>query len=142
MQIGLKGSPAHVLTNNNMTKDDKKACMKELCKESFKDTVKLTTLTAGAAGVGAVATKSNKFVGALKGIRHSVGEALSKVNINGTNLKEAVKNSSTYTKFNSLPTPAKAAIAVGAAALAIIAPLATIGSASKSGYIEGQHESK
>ncbi len=142
MQIGMKGSPAHVLTNKNMTKAAKKDCMKELYKESAKDTLKLTTLAAGAAGIGAVATKSNKFVGALKGIRHSVGEALSKVNIDGTNLKEAVKNSSVYTKFNSLPTPAKAAIAVGAAALAIVAPLATIGQASKAGYIEGQHESK
>lgn len=142
MQIGMKGSPAHILTNNNMTKAEKKECYKELNKESLKDTLKLTTLTAGVAGVGAVASKSDKFVGALKGIRHSVGEALSKVNINGTNLKEAVKNSNAYTKFNSLPKPVKAAAAVAAAALAIIAPLATIGGAAKSGYIEGKHESK
>ncbi len=142
MQIGMKGSPAHILTNNNMSKAEKKECYKELNKEGLKDTVKLTTLTAGAAGVGAIASKSNKVVNGLKAIRHSVGEALSKVDINGTNLKEAVKNSSLYTKFNSLPTPAKAAIAVGTAALAIIAPLATIGQASKAGYIEGKHEGK
>jgi len=142
MTIGLIGSPAHITTNKNMTGKEKLACHGEILKEGLKDTLKLTAGVAGAAGIGAAASKSGKFVNALKGVRHSIGDKLSKVTINGENLKDTVLKSDIYGKFNSLPVLAKAAIAVGAAALAIAAPLVTIAETSKAGYIEAKHECK
>ncbi len=142
MEIGMIGSPAHITTNKHMTAKEKIACHGEILKEGLKDTLKLAAGVTGAAGIGAAASKSTKFVNLLKNVRHSVGDALSKVTVNGENLKETVLKSDIYGKFNSLPVPAKAAIAVGAAALAIAAPLFTIASSSKASYIEGKNEAK
>ena len=142
MGIGITGSVAHVATNKNLSKKDKAACYTEQYKEGLKDTAKFTAVAGAAAGVGAIASKSGKFVNALKSVRHTVGEALSKVDVSGTNLKDAVKNSKVYTKFSSLPTPAKAAIAVGSAVVALGAPIFGLSQSAKAGYIEGKHEEK
>ena len=142
MEIGINGSLAHVLTNDNMSTANKSKCLKEISKENLKDTLKITTVAAGAAGIGALASKSNRFVDVLKNVRTQVGNALSRVSIDDKNLKELIKNSNLYKNFNALPKPAKAAIATGSAILALILPTAAISSASKSGYIEGKHENK
>lgn len=142
MEIGVKGTPIHILTNEHMTRTERNACYKEVGKQQLKDTLKLTAGVAGAAGIGAVASKSSKVVNVLKGVRHYIGDALSKVTVNGENLKETVLKSDIYGKFNSLPVPAKAAIAVGTAALTIAGPLYKIGLLTDQGYIEGKHEGK
>ncbi len=141
MKIGMTGSPAHVLTNKKV--EDKKACLKEIYKQAGKDVLTLYGVTAGVAGTAALAaSKSNKFAGALHTAKNAAGELLSKVSINGENLKEIVKNTSSYKTFNSLPTPAKAAIAFGTAVLAAAPQIFACLSAAKSGYIEGKHEVK
>ena len=53
MEIGINGSLAHVLTNDNMSTANKSKCLKEISKENLKDTLKITTVAAGAAGIGA-----------------------------------------------------------------------------------------
>lgn len=156
----MTGSVAHVMTNDKI--QDKGACLKELAKEPVKDTVTITTAGAVAAGVSAggvallnkLSSSGNKILsekstallnGAkniYKSVKSNVGNTLSKVSINGTSLKETVANSQVYKKFNALPTPAKAAIAAGAVALSVIAPLVSINNTSKAGYIEGKHEVK
>ncbi len=162
MQVGMKGSIAHVLTNDKI--EDKGACFKELFKETAKDTLTIGGITAGAAGAAAIVTGcSNKASNAFKNIITGVGNALDKIKIDSVSkyrgnkfesikevienstsasLKEIVKDSSIYKKIHSLPTPAKAAIAAGAAALALVGSIMSISLASKAGYIEGKHEVK
>ena len=141
MQVGMKGSIAHVLTNDKI--EDKGACFKEMAKEGIKDTLVLSGVTAGTAGAAALATGcSNKAAGAFNQLKTKAGEILSKISVNGENLKDIVKNSSIYKKINTLPTPAKAAIAAGAAAIALVGSIMTISAQSKAGYIEGKHEVK
>lgn len=158
MKIGMTGSVAHVMTNDKI--QDKGACLKELIKEPIKDMVTIATTgaVAGGAAAGSVvalnklsssknevlAGKSTALLNSAKNlyknVKTSIGNTLGNVSIDGQNLKDAVKNSKIYTKFNGLPAPAKAAIALGTAALAVVAPLVTINNASKAGYIEGKHE--
>lgn len=142
MQVGMKGSGIHIFTNKNMEKGDKKACCKEICKESAKDILKLTAGVAGAAGAGAAATKSNRVVNALKNFKHSVGDVLTKADIGDTNLKEVIKGSEIYKKLNKLPLPAKAALAAGAAALAVGKVVIKAARIPRAAYIEGKHENQ
>ena len=139
--VGCKGSIAHVLTNDKI--ENKAACFNELNKECAKDTLKLTTATGVAAGAGAIATiASPKAKSFLQSAKTAIGNFLSNVSISGKSLKDIVKNTKVFTKFNSLPAPAKAAVAIGGAVLAAGCALLGISSASKAGYIEAQHESK
>ena len=141
MKIGMVASPAHVMSNKNIT--DKKACLRDITKQNVKDTLVLAGTVAGA-GTAAVITTgvSNKAAGFVKNAISNAGKALSKVNIDGKNLKEMVKNSKLYTKFSSLPTPAKAGIMVATAASALIHPLWLVNSVSKGAKIEGNYEVK
>ena len=141
MQVGMKGSIAHVLTNDKI--EDKGACFKEMAKESIKDTLVLGSVTAGTAGAAAIATGcSNKAAGAFNQLKTKAGEILNKISINDKNLKDIVKNSKIYNKISALPTPAKAAIAAGAVAITLVGSLMTVSAQSKAGYIEGKHEVK
>ena len=139
MQVGMKGSIAHVLTNDKI--EDKGACFKEMAKESIKDTLVLGSVTAGTAGAAAIATGcSNKAAGAFNQLKTKAGEILNKISINDKNLKDIVKNSKIYNKISA--SPAKAAIAAGAAAITLVGSLMTVSAQSKAGYIEGKHEVK
>lgn len=139
--VGCKGSIAHVLTNDKI--EDKLACFKEMNKEGAKDTLKLTAATGVAAGAGALATvASPKAKSFLQNAKTFVGDLLSEFSISGKSVKDIVKNTKVFGKFNSLPAPAKAAIAVGGAVLATGLTLVGCVSAAKAGYIEAQHESK
>lgn len=140
---GLPGSIAHILTNDKLDKQAKSKVVKEQTKEGLKDTLKVTGLAAGCAGAAALATaKSSKVSGLLSSAKSAVGGALEKVSVNGNNLKDMVKGTKVFEKFSALPKPAKAAIAVGAAALAGLGAVYTSLAPSKSGYIEGKNEAK
>lgn len=139
--MGLPGSAAHILTNDKLDKQAKAQVLKECTKESFKDIAKLTGAAGAAAGATAIATGcSNKAAGYAKQALASAEKLLSKVSINKKNLKTTIKNSSLYKNINKLPLTAKAAIAAGAAVLALAAPFASLASQSKAGYIEGKYE--
>lgn len=160
MEIGMKGSYAHVLGNDKI--QDKKACTKELTKEALKDTFSLTAASVaaggvaagGVAGLGKLASLKNekiskfasgaltKINGFASSLKEKAGNTLSKVSVDGTSVKEILKNTKVYQKFSALPAPLKAAAAVGTAALAVLTPIFFVSSASKAGYIEGSHESK
>ncbi|MBE7705143.1 MAG: hypothetical protein E7Z90_04940 [Cyanobacteria bacterium SIG29] len=136
---GAPASIAHVLTNDKL--DSKAATIGEMTKEGVKDLLVLGGGAATVGGAAAIATGCSNKVGQAfaKGIS-KVGDALSKIAVNGKNLKDLVKSSSIYTKFSALPAPAKAAILAGAGVLALVGPLVTMVSAQKAGYIEGKHE--
>jgi hypothetical protein len=139
--VGCQGSVAHIITNDKI--EDKFECFKEINKEGAKDALKLTTVSGLAAGAGALATvASPKAKSALKSAKTAIGNALSNVSISGKSVKDIIKNTNVFTKFNSLPAPAKAAIAIGGAVLAAGFALFEIMSAAKAGYIEAKHEVK
>lgn len=139
--VGCKGSVAHVITNDKI--QNKIACLGEQQKEGIKDSFKIVAATGAAAGVGALATVASPTVkGAVPKVISKVGKALSNVSVSGKTLKELVSSTKAFTKFNGLPTPAKAAILAGGAVLAAATTLGTIASTSKAGYIEAKHETK
>lgn len=139
--VGCTSSVAHIITNDKI--EDKFECFKEINKEGAKDALKLTAATGVAAGAGALATvASPKAKSVLQSAKTAIGNALSNVSISGKSVKDIVKNTKVFGKFNSLPAPAKAAIAVGGAVLATGLTLLGYVSAAKAGYIEAQHESK
>ncbi len=138
---GAPASLAHILTNDKLDKQAKKDVVKEQLVESGKDTLKLGATAAGIGGAAALAcAKSSKAAAFFASTKTKIGNVLSKVSISGKNLKDLVKSTKVFDKFNSLPAPAKVAIAVGAGVVALVAPLATLVSSQKSGYIEGKHE--
>ncbi len=138
---GAPASAAHILTNDKLDKQGKSDVVKEQLSEGLKDTVNVSKVVIGSAAAASLAAgNSKKVAGLLHKAKTNVGNILSKVTVDNKNLKEIVKNSNIYKKLNNLPTPAKAAIAVGAAALALVAPITSIVSARKAGYIEGKHE--
>lgn len=140
---GAPGSIAHIMTNDKLDKHSRATVLKEQAKEGLKDTLKVTGLSAGAAGVAALATaKSPKVSGLLSSAKSSVAGALESISVNGQNLKDMVKNTKVFEKFSALPKPAKAAIAVGATALAGLGTIYTLVSSSKAGYIEGKNEAQ
>ena len=139
--VGAPGSLAHITSNDNLSTKAKLSVLAEQGKEGLKDTFSLAGATATVAAAGSLAVaNSNKCADAFKTLISKAGDALSKVEINGNNLKEAVKNTDLYNKVKSLPLGAKAAIAAGTVALAVLAPLYTAVAQSKAGYIEGKYE--
>jgi hypothetical protein len=138
---GAPGSSMHILTNDKLDKKAKAAVIKEQFVASGKDTINVGKVVVGsAAAASLLAGNSTKVAGLLNSAKTKVGTLLSRVTVDNKNLKDVVANSTIYKKLNALPTPAKAAIAVGTAVLALVAPLATLVGSKKAGYIEGKHE--
>lgn len=138
---GVPGSYAHITTNNKL--DNKRTVQNEITKECVKDTLTVGGITVGTAAVGSLAVaNSNKCADVFKKLTEKASEFLGNSTINGTNVKDAIKNTKVFEKLNSLPMAAKAGIAAGAVALAVVAPLAQIVTSAKAGYIEGKHEVK
>lgn len=136
---GCPASTAHVLTNNKL--DSKVATAAEMFKEGIKDTATLGGITLGTAGAASlVVGNSNKAANAFKNLIKTAGEKLSQITVKGKDLKNIIKDTKIYSKLNALPLPAKAAIAAGCAAFALLAPTFALTSATKQGYIEGKHE--
>jgi len=128
---GAPGSTIHVLTNDKLDKQAKKETMKEINSASNKITLKSLKLCAEAAGAAAVAAScSPKFAKQVT--------KLTKLPV----VKNVVKFATENTKSGKLPTPAKAAIAVGTLAVAAVAPFVMAINGGKAGYIEGKHENK
>lgn len=139
--IGCKGSIAHIATNDKMDAQDKAKTYTQIAGQQLKDTVTIAGVTSVAGGTAAIAAQSsNKFVENLKSIKNNIADSLSQVSIGGKNLKETISNSDLYKKIKSLPTPAKAAIMVGAATFGVLAPLFSLKAAGDAGYIEGKNE--
>ena len=138
---GCIGSIAHVISNDKI--ENKLACFGEMNKEGVKDSFKLVAATGAAAGAGAIATAASPTVkGAVKNLISKTGKALSNVSVSGKTVKDLIKSTKVFSKFNALPTPAKAAILAGGAVFATgLALLNNIASA-KAGYIEAKHETK
>ena len=138
---GCIGSIAHVATNDKI--ENKLDCFKEMNKEALKDNFKLVAATGAAAGAGAIATVASPTVkGAVKNLISKTGKALSNVSVSGKTVKDLIKSTKVFSKFNALPTPAKAAVLAGGAVFATgLALLNNIASA-KAGYIEAKHEAK
>lgn len=138
---GVPGSVAHIVTNEKLDNKAKAEVLKEQFVESTKDTLKLGGAVAGTATAASLITgNSEKAANVFNKIKSKIGDTLAKCSINGKNLKDIVKNTKVFQKFNSLPTPAKAGITAGAALLALAAPVVSMVSAQKAGYIEGKHE--
>ena len=111
--------------------------------ESGKDTLKIGATAAGVGGAAALAyAKSPKAAQVMNNAKSKIAEGLSQVSFGGKNLKDMIKGTKIFEKISKLPTPAKVAIAVGAGVIALVAPLATLVSSQKAGYIEGKHEAK
>ena len=156
---GVAGSPMHILTNDKLDKKAKAAVVKEQLVESGKDTLALGTIVGTSAGAAAIAAGcSSKVQAGLSSLKHAVKKFTDNIVVKygngvidtmhaGTNesidktLTQVIKNNKLFKKFNNLTTPAKAAIAAGALAMAVALPTISTISAAKSGYIEGKHES-
>lgn len=139
--IGAPASLAHVLTNDKL--DNKAKVLAEQTKEGIKDTLTLGGIALGTGAAASLATGcSNKVATAFKGLKGKLSGILGNMNYGGKSVKDMIKNTNVFKKFNSLPAPAKVGLAVGAAALALAAPIVSMVSAQKAGYIEGQHEVK
>lgn len=140
---GAPASLAHILTNENLTTKGKAKVIIDQAKEFGKDVLTIGGITAGAGVTSAVvASKSTKYANFLQSAKSGVSEFLGKCSFDGQNLKEAIKGTEIFNKYNALPKPAKVAIATAAAALAVIAPLAQGVYCQKAGYIEGKNETK
>lgn len=156
---GVAGSPMHIATNDKLDKKAKAAVVKEQLVESGKDTLALGTIVGTSAGAAAIAAGcSSKVQAGLSSLKQAVKKFTDNIVVKygngvidtmhaGTNesidktLTQVIKNNKLFKKFNNLTTPAKAAIAAGAAALALVAPIVSLVSSQKAGYIEGKHES-
>lgn len=142
MKVGLNGSIAHVLTNEKI--ENKAGCIKDITVQSGKDILTLAGTTAAVGAVAAGATKFGgpKVTGLISKAKNHVSGLLDKVSVSGKSLKEVISNTNIYKKFAKLPAPAKAAIAAGTVALALIHPIWSLATAAKAGAIEAQHETK
>lgn len=139
--IGIYGTTPHVLTNRNIDTRNKVHCFAEQTKESVKDAKTIVKTATAAAGATAIITGcSINAQNFLHGLKHGTGKLLSSFHVDETNLKEIIKNTNTYEKLNALPTPAKAAIAVGVATLSIVSPLIGLSNFAKNAAIEAKHE--
>ena len=140
---GAPASMAHVLTNDKLDKQAKKQVIGEQLKEGLKDTAKLAGITAGVAGTAALVTGCSNKAGAFANrVISGIGNWCSNVKTYDVTLGETIKDTKLYQKVRTLSTPAKAAIGVAAAFLALATPIAALVSAQKAGYIEGKHEAK
>ena len=138
---GAPASIPHIITNDKLTNKAKAEVIKEQIVEGGKDLLKLGGAVAGTATVALIVTGNyEKAANVFNKIKSSVGNALAQCSINGNNLKDIIKNTQVFQKFNSLPTPTKAGITAGAVLLALATPIVSMVSAQKAGYIEGKHE--
>ncbi len=140
---GAPASLAHILTNDKLTTKGKGKVLIEQAKELGKDVLTISGITAGAGVASAVvASKSTNYANFLQGIKSDVSSFLGKCNFDGKNIKDMIKGTEIFNKYNALPKTAKIAIATATAALAVIAPLAQGVYCQKAGYIEGKNETK
>ena len=140
---GAPASLAHILTNDKLDKHAKAEVIKEQMADSINYTGKALGVATVAAGATAIATGcSNKIAGYAQKASAKAGELLSNVAVKGKDLKSIIKETGVYQKFSALPTPAKAALAVGAAVLTAGLTVAQTLFSQKAGYIEGKHEAK
>ncbi len=138
---GVPGSIAHIVTNDKLDNKAKAEVFKEQFVEGTKDTLKLGGAVAGTATAASLITgNSKKAADVFNKIKSKTGEVLAKCSINGKNLKDLIKGTKVFQHLNSLPTPAKAGIAAGAALLTLATPIVSVLNAQKAGYIEGKHE--
>ncbi len=134
--IGVPGSLAHVVTNKNMSAENKGKCLRE----QYALGSKLCGATAASTAI-AVATltkDSSGFEDCLKAVR----DKLQGVSIGNKNLLASIENSKIGKAFLNLPTKGKAAVIVGTGALAVFGTLAAHIANMKSAYIEGKYEQK
>ena len=160
MQIGMYGSPMHVMTNDKV--QDKKGCLKAIGKDALKDTAKIGGITLGTAAAASLVTGNSKkvsgllsvmkqkFAGVLdnfsvkqfvKPAKDSVADTVSDSQTY-VSLKEVLKDSKFIKKLNSLPTPAKAGLLAGGLAFMIASPIILIANAAKGGATEAKFEER
>ena len=160
MQIGMDGSPMHVMTNDKV--QDKKGCLKAIGKDALKDTAKIGGITLGTAAAASLVTGNSKkvsgllssmkqnFAGVLdnfsvkqfvKSAEDSVADTVSESQTY-VSLKEVLKDSKFIKKLNSLPTPAKAGLLAGGLAVMIASPIILIANAAKGGATEAKFEER
>ena len=164
MQIGMYGSPMHVMTNDKV--QDKKGCLKAIGKDALKDTAKIGGITLGTAAAASLVTGNSKKVsGRLSVMKQNFATFLDQfaikryvilpgrefaADINDTtlgqttyvSLKEVLKDSKFVKKLNSLPTPAKAGLLAGGLAFMIASPIILIANAAKGGATEAKFEER
>ena len=164
MQIGMYGSPMHVMTNDKV--QDKKGCLKAIGKDALKDTAKIGGITLGTAAAASLVTGNSKKVsGRLSFMKQKFATFLDQfaikryvilpgrefaADINDTtlgqttyvSLKEVLKDSKFVKKLNSLPTPAKAGLLAGGLAFMIASPIILIANAAKGGATEAKFEER
>lgn len=138
--IGSKGSITHILSNDKLDKEAKKDTFKQIKKEAFKDTGKLFGMTAGVAGIAAIATKSGKVTNKLKSFKKNAGTLLNYFSYRGKSMKDIIANTKEYKKFNTLPKPLKAGIGAAVATLAVLTPIFLSKSRTDAAYIEAKNE--
>lgn len=137
----LPGSIGHILTNDKLDKQAKADVIKEQTAEFNKGTLKLGMTAVGVGAAAALASaKSPKVATFFSNAKSTIAKGLSNISVNGNNLKDMIKGTNAFAKFNKLSSPAKVAIAVSAGVIALVAPLATLVGSQKVGYIEGKHE--
>ena len=148
--VGVPGSIAHTLSNEQLTKQGKAKTIAEQTKEQAKDVLNLCGSVVAVGASTALATGcSNKVQAALHSVKKGVANLFDNIILKGygelgqnVSLKDAVKELPTFKKFNSLPTAAKAGIIAGIATLSIVAPIYGRIIAGKAGCIEGKNEAK
>ena len=160
MQIGMYGSPMHVITNDKV--QDKKGCLKAIGKDALKDTAKIGGITLGTAAAASLVTGNSKKVsGLLSSMKQNFAGVLDNFSVKQfvklaedsvadtvsesqtyVSLKEVLKDSKFIKKLNSLPTPAKAGLLAGGLAFMIASPIILIANAAKGGATEAKFEER
>lgn len=164
MQIGMYGSPMHVMTNDKV--QDKKGCLKAIGKDALKDTAKIGGITLGTAAAASLVTGNSKKVSGLLSVMklkfatfldtfaikryvelpgREFAAAINDTTLGQTtyvSLKEVLKDSEFVKKLNSLPTPAKAGLLAGGLAFMIASPIILIANAAKGGATEAKFEER
>lgn len=160
MQIGMYGSPMHVMTNDKV--QDKKGCLKAIGKDALKDTAKIGGITLGTAAAASLVTGNSKKVsGLLSSMKQNFAGVLDNFSVKQfvklaedsvadtvsdsqtyVSLKEVLKDSKFIKKLNSLPTPAKAGLLAGGLAFMIASPIILIANAAKGGATEAKFEER
>lgn len=160
MQIGMYGSPMHVMTNEKV--QDKKGCLKAIGKDALKDTAKIGGITLGTAAAASLVTGNSKKVsGLLSSMKQNFAGVLDNFSVKQfvklaedsvadtvsesqtyVSLKEVLKDSKFIKKLNSLPTPAKAGLLAGGLAFMIASPIILIANAAKGGATEAKFEER
>ena len=160
MQIGMYGSPMHVMTNDKV--QDKKGCLKAIGKDALKNKEKIGGITLGTAAAASLVTGNSKKVsGLLSSMKQNFAGVLDNFSVKQfvklaedsvadtvsesqtyVSLKEVLKDSKFIKKLNSLPTPAKAGLLAGGLAFMIASPIILIANAAKGGATEAKFEER